>query len=462
MKKLDRLRKFLTLLLYRLDTKSIVLSKKVLNKYYIDEYTYDQEFVKLLLSKYYHRLKNIFKSKEKFIYIQLSDGEYIILDSLANFIRKSESSVTGGFLSTKEIKHFHYLKSLVDYNKAEEQITDETLEYYYQEQYHKIANSKMVSILSLEPQKFKNMLWKKSNNDLDDELIVALITFINKYINTNYYLYPEYMTSNIEIIKKLAEEYTVISPIKLKDKPDFLKKAKLNAKFKDKILKMIPKDFSKFSQAFYLYIKLCNILSQDEVYISKKREYTIDHQNIDRLQEIDENNHLVLCYEFVTILALFFEELGIEYEIIGSDQYGDKHLSINVKYKDTLINFEATNGLSESDLTKAKNNIQVCGVNIDKANPKDMDTISEMMDQVYDYLKHEEQQPMYLESDLIRKLRERIDNLAHLTNQDKFKIFIEEIASIPFDGYIDISKSMKIWKKVLFKKIMFVHLVKSF
>ena len=149
MKKLDRLRKFLTLLLYRLDTKSIVLSKKVLNKYYIDEYTYDQEFVKLLLSKYYHRLKNIFKSKEKFIYIQLSDGEYIILDSLANFIRKSESSVTGGFLSTKEIKHFHYLKSLVDYNKAEEQITDETLEYYYQEQYHKIANSKMVSILSL-------------------------------------------------------------------------------------------------------------------------------------------------------------------------------------------------------------------------------------------------------------------------------------------------------------------------
>ena len=197
MKKLDRLRKFLTLLLYRLDTKSIVLSKKVLNKYYIDEYTYDQEFVKLLLSKYYHRLKNIFKSKEKFIYIQLSDGEYIILDSLANFIRKSESSVTGGFLSAKEIKHFHYLKSLVDYNKAEEQITDETLEYYYQEQYHKIANSKMVSILSLEPQKFKNMLWKKSNNDLDDELIVALITFINKYINANYYLYPEYMASNI-------------------------------------------------------------------------------------------------------------------------------------------------------------------------------------------------------------------------------------------------------------------------
>lgn len=443
---------FLASLSRRFKNNTIMLSQQLLSLYQIEECNYDKEFVKLLLSKYYSVLKNIFKRKEDFIYVQLYEDYYINIDSVANFIRKNESLLTDGFLSTNEIKHFKYLKSLVDYDKSKEQITDETLEYYYQQQYHKISNSKMVSLLLLEPQKFKSILKNSSNNELDDELVVALITFINNYTNNNYYLYPEYMKTNIEIVEKIAKSYNVLDPIKLKDKPSYLKRAKLNSKFKDRILKKVPQKFCKFSQAFYIYIKLCNILSHDEIYISKNVDYTIDHKNIRRIQEIDEDNHLVLCYEFVVVLALFFEELGIEYEIISNEKYGFGHPLINVKYKDTLINFEATNGLSEADLTKVKNNIQVGGVNIDKANPKDSEIIMEMMNQVYDYLEQEEQKPMYLEYELVEQFRQRIDNLSHLSNNVRFNIFKEEITKIPFNDYIDVSKSMKIWKKVLFKK----------
>lgn len=442
---------FIYKLFHGVDEEAILISNKQFKKNLIDYHNYNKGLVKLLLSKYYIELKKIFEQKDHFICVKSFDGQCSIMDEVSSFIRKSEHLVMEGFLNNREIERFNYLKSLLSYDKALEQIKDTSFQYYYQQEYRETSVSKVFNWLLLEPEEFTKILTNNPNEQFDEELVIMFLTFINKYICVSYYLYPDNMQKNIELLKDLSNDYSVLDKIKLKEKPEFIKKAKLNPSFQDKIIKSIPEKFNNFEQAFYLYIKLCRTLSHDEIDLATIKKFIINHKDINRIQEIDEDNNIIVCYEFIVVLALFFDLIGVKYEIDGDSQFGRGHMSLKVLDGDALIHFEPTNGLYNSDLTKLKNNIKACGVVIEQANPNDVERISASMEKVYDYLEKEENQLYYLESELIKKFRARIDNLSNLTNEDKLKIFIEEISQLPYGNIVDVIKGMQIWDKVLFK-----------
>ena len=410
---------------------------------YFNGNEYDKEFVKLLLDKYYKNLKNIFEQRNNTINIEFEDSVLFIVDSVYDFIVNNEYLVNNGFLNKKEIKRFNYLKGLISYDKGIEYIKDDSFLYYYEQEYKLFNTSIVFNYLLLDHDKFKDIL--------NEELIIIILTFIKKYTIDNFYLYPENMIKNIKYMNNYSSEYNVLDKIFLKEKPEFIKQAKLNKNFKNKIIKNISKDFNNFEKSFYIYIKLCSMLSHDEAELSKVKNYIIDHYNINRIEEVDDKNNLIVCYEFATIFALFLDIFNINYEVVGDCKFGSRHLSINVLDGDALVNFEATNGIFDSDLTKIKNHIEACGVNIVKANPREMDNIYRSIEKVYKYLSEEEYENYYLESDIIKQFRKRIDNLKSLNDDKKLEIFMEEVRNSPYINIVDTIKYMYLWRKVLFK-----------
>lgn len=272
-------------------------------------------------------------------------------------------------------------------------------------------------------------------------------SFIKDNIERNNYITNSNIKLNAEYLLKITNDYEIYNKIDLIKKPKYMDKVNLNKQLVNSILNDLPNNFTKLESAIFIYIKLCRILTHDEADVDKKY-LIINHRDINRISTINDDNNIIVCYEFVAIFAKFLDILGLDYEIIGPSKYGLGHCSLNILYKGLYLKFDSTLGLFDCDLTKIKNNIKACGINIIKSNPQYSIEFDQSMDNVYEYIKNKYNESYFLEHDLVKKYRNKFD---YYSLEKKKRVFFEEIKYCDLPP-IDTIKYIKLLKRIIFNK----------
>lgn len=319
---------------------------------------------------------------------------------------------------------------------------------YYQNE-REVGKISLLYFFNLDEEEFQKYLNQLLTGEKKGDYKSMLAEYIRLYIRGKEDQYSEILKKNVNTFLEKVPDLD-LSKVTLRPKPVYMKDAKLNSGFRDRIVNSVPQNFNNFEKAFYLFVKLCHTLSHDEADLSSKVEFTINHTDINRLQEVDENNNIIVCYEWVVILALFYEVFNISYEITGDEVFGRNHLGINVLYDNLLINFEATLGITCSDLTRVKNNIQAAGISLVQSCSNDeCYKIIESIDKVYKYFEEKENQKYYPEPELINQERKKIVNLS---SRQRIQMFMEKVILSPHKNIVDNMKYMQLWKQILFSK----------
>lgn len=313
-------------------------------------------------------------------------------------------------------------------------------EYRYQNGKKVYSVKNILTLFSKKPNKFQSFIIY--NQDKKD--YIRLLKEISIALNNKDSLLNDNIRQNIIYILSYKFDNPVLINNQHINRPSYLKKVKLNNDFIINIIKNIPTHFSDLEKAIYIYIKLCDILTHDynDLY---RNSYTINHKDINRLKDINENNNVVVCYEFVAIFAKILELYNIEYEIGGDNRYGRGHTYLKLIYKDSIICFDATRGIVDCDMTKVKNNIRTCNILPIEASSTMLKEIDLSIEKVYNFIEEKEKKIYYYENDYIKKnqLNENIDYI------NRINLFCAKICESHLPP-VDKIKYIYLLKKILF------------
>lgn len=132
----------------------------------------------------------------------------------------------------------------------------------------------------------------------------------------------------------------------------------INADFYEFLIKDMDFFKTNLQKMIFLYYKLCKTFTFDEKFYAngQKGKYAKIHEDINRLYTLDQENNKVVCYEIVSILARFADELGIKYMMNSLDVsiYGRWHKSITMLIDGNIILMDPTKLMLFDDLYHAK------------------------------------------------------------------------------------------------------------
>lgn len=406
----------------------------------------DIVLIRVLLNEYYLNLVNLIKCESDInLYVRRGKKfEKIELCSTNEFINFLDLLINNNMLKTDEIKKALKLKELIDYKKYLLSLNN-TFNFYFEQESKSVRTKELIKLFTLNNEDFVNKVNKVDSN----EFKMMLVKFVND-LNYNKYNFPDNMIRNFEYIKGITKNYEIIDKIKLIRKPKYLNRMKLNKDLENFIMDNIPNYFTKLEKCIYIYIELCNIFTHDENDIYKKN-YSINHKDVNRISTINMDNNIIVCYEFVGILCKFLDIIGIDYEIGGDKLYGRGHIYINILYKDLYLRLDSTRGLFDCDMTKTKNNIRIGGIIPIKSNPYTLEEFSDSLEKVYDYLNSINKFDYEYEHELVKEKRSEL-NIDDIIIFDKKKeIFFDEIKKCDLP-IIDKVKYIRLLNKVIFKK----------
>ncbi len=423
----------------------IIIDKKdyerVMKGTKIDGKHYTVSLIKLLLNKYYlHIIKLLNNSND--LTINIRNHTYIkklTIDNFLEFINTMYKLCKKQYFTIEEENKILFFKNKINYKRKVINSNNE-FEYYFNGIKKTCSTKLLINIFSKDLITFKNIIsnYKDINKDELMVLMKKFALFLNNRTENNN------IKKNIDYILSITNDYEIVNKIINKEKPSYINKIQINKKFIIDIIKNIPTSFSKLEIALYIYIKLCEILSHDvnDIY---RNNYTINHKNINRLKYINEQNNIIVCYEFVGIFAKLLELYNIDFEISGDQVYGRGHTCINIIYKESIICFDSTRGLVDCDLTKTKNHIRVCNINPIKANTYILDELNDSIDKVYDYFDKVEYQKYYSEEEYISKNK----NNNNLSIENKIHLFFSKISETKLEP-VDNIKYIYLLKKMIF------------
>ena len=137
----------------------------------------------------------------------------------------------------------------------------------------------------------------------------------------------------------------------------------LDDSIKSKIINSIPKDFSNLERAIYVYTKLCQIFSYDPVYYFK--EEAGNHSFIANIENYNEENNEVVCYEFAYILSDVLKDMGISHikERSNEEQkFQNSHTNISFLVDDFVIFADSTTTVEAGNLSSSKYSLDLKGI----------------------------------------------------------------------------------------------------
>lgn len=250
-----------------------------------------------------------------------------------------------------------------------------------------------------------------------------------------------------------------------KTNEEYIRNFRINEDLKNKLIEELPSNFTKTQQIYYIYRRLCQILTYDESYFagSQRRMYEINHSDIKRINKINESNSIIVCYETAAILACFCKELKIPFRVLSYEKtasvskYGSEHLSVEVKVDNYVIGMDPTTGLINSDLTyeKVKGYVQSFWSNNKSQRERDnLEKELAFVDEVlisktrelgYDLI-HEKIKKLQKTKYETETLRERTDILIniilnnHLPKIDSLRYVLDCYYAIFSNGYNDFAR----------------------
>ena len=137
----------------------------------------------------------------------------------------------------------------------------------------------------------------------------------------------------------------------------------LDNNIKSKIINSVPKDFSNVERVIYVYTKLCQIFSYDSIYYFK--EDAGNHSSIATIENYNEENNEVVCYEFAYILSDVLKDMGISYikERNNTGQkFANSHTNISFLVDDFVIFADSTTTVEAGDLSSSKYSLDLKGI----------------------------------------------------------------------------------------------------
>ena len=405
-----------------------------------------------LLSRHYTKLKKIYEEDNNSgIYIYLNTGNLVSIDDKVSFIRTLEYMNNTNQLNKSEIKKLDYLKSCISYDNLIKKIMNKDLIYSYKEKNKKCSCSIVINLLNKDSNYFKKMLEKKSNKKEYEEILILFLYFIRKYLNEYNYELPKHVRENIDFIFVKAKDIKFKKGIFFESKPEYMNCIEINENFKNYLLSNIPNDFNKIEKAFYIYLKLCNIFTYDVMNLNGLKS-NINHEDIKRIKEIDKDNNVILCYEFIAIYAKILDELKINYRINGKPVYGRSHTNITIEYNNLNIMVEPTRGVIDCDLTNAKIGVLLEGFMCSSGDDENKKDIDKSIQKVYKYVEDNYNKKYLSQKEIINNNKENMKNKDFLTLDNRFELLISKLINSNLPP-IEIIKQLGIIRKSVFEDL---------
>ena len=323
--------------------------------------------------------------------------------------------------------------------------------YSYKEKNKKCSCDIIINILNKDNNYLKKMLERKSNKKEYEEILILFLYFIKKHLSEYNYELPKNIKENIDFINMKTREFKIRKGIIFEGKPEYMKNIEINKNFKNYLLSDIPSDFTKIEKAFYIYLKLCNIFTYDIISLNGLKS-NIDHKDIKRVKELDNNNNVILCYEFIAIYAKILDKLEINYRINGKQNYGEGHTNITIEYNNLNIMVEPTRGVIDCDLTNAKIGVLLEGFMFSTEDNEKKNDMDKSIEKVYKYVEEKYGKKYLSQKEMINKNKENLQNNDTLTLDNRFELLISKLVNSNLPP-IEIIKQLGIIRKSVFEDL---------
>ena len=212
------------------------------------------------------------------------------------------------------------------------------------------------------------------------------------------------------------------------DKDNFIKnktnldKVKIDSDFKNNLLREISNtNFNELEKAYYLYRRLCEKLSYDDLYMAMGDVVNIPHKSIERIESINDKNNLVICHEFVLIFTKLCETLGIPSQILNGqnrikteESLFQGHSKAVILVNDFIINVDSTKSVMGSDIAKEKLGMNLEGFEYLGSSILQQEEFMESLNKVNEYLDKKDKDFKYIDSLEILKRRALRANIVTL------------------------------------------------
>jgi len=186
---------------------------------------------------------------------------------------------------------------------------------------------------------------------------------------------------------------------------------KMNENLRQSILQDMPYNLTLEEKAMYIYCKMCNIFSfdekniyQDYIYENPSKDKTFTQEYLEAIQP----NSPINCWNFSKIFSKLVNELNgnIEAVIIRDVTHGSQHHLMGFYTDEISVILEPINGIF-NDLTRAKNGIQLEGVEI-VSDPKEL--AKKALDKVYPQIYGKQQISMIKYMERLKKFSKHCEN----------------------------------------------------
>ena len=290
-------------------------------------------------------------------------------------------------LNSEEIEKLKILKMSAEFSMFEKKYASDTKSISIEGRFLTLPVKEFIDVMNCSPIEIKTILQQENYKDMTlDEFVYALDDFLDENKILYKYYIPKKVSDNLNALKK-ATDITYINRC-LEYPYNYLRRVEYSKKFKEEIFKDIPENFESLEKAFYIYYKMCKLLTYDEEQYARRKEidYEIKHHDINRLKEIDSKNNRIVCYEFNALYAKFLRDLGIKYELEGSSEYANGHAALIFRVDKFIVRADSTVGLIKSDLAYAKNDLILTGFTLENKNENTYNKFVEKIDNVYSYI----------------------------------------------------------------------------
>ena len=345
----------------------------------IDERKYYKDFYEKLIEK--HDAALIFNAvddngkKEKYQF-----NKFEILDAM-------EWAIKNNRLPMSELEKYKLLKMSVEFNKFIEKYKNEKTCTIIEGKFVTVPASSFIELMTMDPKNLSDVIKQDEyKNQKLDYIVYALDDFLeHKKILDKYYI-PKKVDDNLSTLRENID-ITYINRC-LDYEVNYIRKVEVNEKLKEAVLSDMPESFDDLEKAFYIYYKLCSVLTYDDRYFAKRSiDEKREHKDFNRLNTITPTNNEVICYEFNSLYAKLLKEQGIVFELNGSSQYADGHVSITFRVDKFLVNADSTVGMISSDLSYAKNGLILTGFTLENTNEQTKKQFETKIDKVYEFIR---------------------------------------------------------------------------
>ena len=240
-----------------------------------------------------------------------------------------------------------------------------------------IPTKDIISLLLSPNGTYKDIIAQDEISGIPTECYMhALSQFVfREAIGESYYLTDNIVKRCQNLNEFRDRDFEAVNKLVTTDNP-FLDQISIHPDLENAILSDMPEDYSDIEKAIYIYLKMCQTLTYDpEFYIvDQKGPLTEKHRKIENTALITPENNKIVCYEFSAIYSKFLADQNINHRLYrtfsneNEQVYGRGHFRTDFRCGKFLICADSITGILDSDLTSAKTDWNIHGIDATNQN----------------------------------------------------------------------------------------------